>query len=584
MKNWRVRILPAVLFLGSGLAACAENAPRVIGDFESADAIALIAKNAEAAKAELATDKGVTHGKGALKVAFQKGAQWASLVFDGDAVKGWDAAEAVSVDVFSDDEKSVELVFELFDARSTNHGTRCTFPGMAIEKGQRTLTWSLLKARRNEKENADWESLSDADKIELKALTRIKFFTTPPADRDAVVYFDNLRLIPKSAARLEAEQKEVAAAKSEKVIYFNDFENGKGLRGEGVPFKGSWGPLDENGQAEIVAPLGKGNDSQKVLSVKAVKKAPSICMELPMHHTVCEPEHWDAIVSMRLFNESFDSFEMTYSPIIPSDTTFHRVAFKAPKGEWTTIEMPLDKFLFQGRRPRRGCPLEYLCFIGIGPEHEGSSFQLDDFKIRRVMRTGLPEPKPKAALSAGMIYRQDYNDPQDFDIEGYYPFTKNCNVFRIPGGLDGAGRAVAPTKEDEAAFPFGCLTVECYEPGQNFLGGRSLDFPAEGNVIEFDCLMEGAVDLAVVTRGPKGKWRNYPKPFPTGTWTHVVVAADEFTFFGQPIKDPAQSKPSKAERFTALLFSATADKSGTSHVLIDNLVVRKADAPNEKGK
>jgi len=366
-----------------------------------------------------------------------------------------------------------------------------------------------------------------------------------------------------------------AQSLDEQIAYKANFEDGKGLGGEGVPFKGNWLPLDKNVLPEIAAPLGTGNDSKKVLSVKAAAKADAICMELPLHGLVCEPEGWDGSVSLRVYNGGYASFEMTYSPQIPSDVTFHRVTFDAPKGQWTAVEIPLDKFLFQNRRPRRGCALEYLCLIGKGPEDAGSVFQFDDVKIRRVRRKDTPAAKPKAPPPEGIVYMQNFDDAGDFDLESFYPQTRNANVFGVRGGLDAEGKPVPEPKQGEA-WAQGCLKLECYEKNEEFSGGRNLNFAGEGQTLEFDCLMEGASDFAVVVRGAKGRLRQYPK-VEAGKWTHLKLSMEEFAPFGTPPKDGIEKKLSKAEHFSALYFMANSDASSASRILIDNLVLKRAD-------
>lgn len=581
----RMSVACAVVALCAA-SAFAENAePRPVLGFEKADETEALAKAVENAAVEAAKDKGVTEGAQSLKVTFQKGAQWSSLSFSGAPLKGWESAEAVSLDLFTEDGEGVEFFFELQDSQSRDYATRCALPSVKLKKGAQTLTWPLVRLRRNGRESGDWETLAPGDKLNLSDLVRAKIFITPPKDRDVSVWIDRLRLTPKNAAALEADKQAAVAATAaahagEQAVYAANFEDGKGLGGEGVPFKGNWLPLDKNVQPEIAAPLGAGNDSKKVLSVKAAAKTGSACMELPLHGTVVEPEGYDGVVSLRVYNGGFATFQMTYSPIVPSDITFHRANFTAAKGQWTNIEIPLDQFLYQERRPRRGCPLEYLCMVGVGPEEAGAVFQFDDVKVKRVRRKDAPAAKPKPALAEGVAYRQDFDDPADFDVESFYPGTRNANAFRDAGGVDASGKPAAPAKDGEAATP-GCLKIACYERNQEFNGGRNLTIAGEGTVIEFDCLLTGAKDFAVVVRGAKGRWRQYPKLEP-GTWTHLIVSAEEFAPFGTAPKDGIEKKLSKAERFSGLYFLATSDASGASSIQIDRLTVRKADAAASK--
>lgn len=572
-----------VLFAAWLLAGCSLHAEEknVLG-FEKPEETEALAKSAENAEAEAVSEKGVTEGKQSLKVAFKQNTPWSSVSLTGECLKGWDAAEAVSLDVFTENAEGAELFLELQDAQSRDYATRCTQPAVKLAKGAQTLTWKLTRLRRNGKESGDWESLAPADKLALRDLVKVKIFTTPPKDRDLAVWCDNLRLTPKSAETLAAEKKEADANNaSEQIAYGANFENGKGLGGEGVPFKGNWLPLDKNVLPEIAAPLGKGNDSKQALTVKAAKQAGAICMELPLHGTVVEPEGWDGVVSLRIYNGGFKSFQMTYSPVIPSDITFHRADFDAPKGEWTAIEIPLDKFLYHGRRPRRGCPLEYLCLIGMGAEADGSVFQFDDVKIKRVRRKDAPAAKPKPASAEGVAYGQTFDDAADFDLESFYPATRNANIFRVSSGLDADGKPVPAAKEGEVPSERGTLKLECYEQNQEFSGGRNLSIAGEGNVIEFDCMLEGVSDFAVVVRGAKGRWRQYPK-LEAGKWVRVSISAEEFAPFGTAPKDGIEKKLSKGERFGGLFFSATSDGSGASRMLIDNLTVKRMEPVTAK--
>src|SRR6185436_4561470 len=110
--------IAASLFLAalcfSGLLR-AEDAPRAALGFEKHEEIEALAKAAENAAAESSSEKGVTEGKQSLKVTFKQGAQWSSLSISGECLKGWDAAEAVSLDVFTENAEGAELSFELQD-------------------------------------------------------------------------------------------------------------------------------------------------------------------------------------------------------------------------------------------------------------------------------------------------------------------------------------------------------------------------------------------------------------------------------------------------------------------------------------
>jgi hypothetical protein len=347
------------------------------------------------------------------------------------------------------------------------------------------------------------------------------------------------------------------------VIFKTDFEDGTGLGGNGVKFVGNWRPLVEATKVALEAPLGKGKDSKKALTCHSSAGATTVAMELPMHHTVVEPEGWDGIVSLRLYNGGFESFYMTYSPIYPSDVTFHRTEFTAAKNEWTEITMPLDKFLYFGRRPRRGCELEYICLVGVGPQNEESVFQFDDFKVTRIKRENAPAAKAREALPAAVAYQQNFDDPNDFDLEGFYPINNKSNAFRIDGGLGADGKPFESDKPKAA----GCLKIEGYQKNAEFRGGRrGFTLSASGS-IEFDCFVKGAADFALGARAKSAnRLRIYPKSQPPPeTWTHFVLNCADFS--------DGKAKMAESETIWEINFGASADASAEHHVLIDNLKI-----------
>jgi len=551
--------------------AAEELAHRVLLSFDSADEIKALASKGEGIVCE--------HVDGALKITLQKGQAWSSLLFEGELLKGWEQAEWLALDLSTENAEGAELLLDLQDAQSRDFASRATLPAVKLEQGKQTLKWKLTQLKRNGQENAAWETVPASERLNVSALTKVKLFTTPPKEKDWIVTIDNVRLISKDSAALEAEKREKENAKStEQVAYFADFENGKGLGGEGVQFKGNWLPLDAGVKAEIAAPLGEkgANASAKVLSVKATAKANSICMELPLHGTIVEPEGWDGFVSLKVYNGGYGTFQMTYSPVIPSDITFHRVDFDAPKNQWTQLEIPLDKFLHQQRRPRRGCPLEYLCLIGMTPENEGATFQIDDVRVYRKRRENVPQRAPKPALPAGVTYLQNFDDANDFDIQSYFPSTRNANAFRADGGVDDSGKPWPDENDAEKAKLHGALQIACYERKQEFSAGRLLGFDGAGQQIVFDVRVSGVSDFAVVTRSASGRWRQYSK-IESGKWTRITLSSEEFAKFGTAPKEGIEKKLSRAEKFSGLYFGGYADESGKALIEIDNLCIRKAE-------
>jgi len=366
-------------------------------------------------------------------------------------------------------------------------------------------------------------------------------------------------------------------AQTREVLVEFTFDDGKGLTG---PFRGTW-HSNEAAEARLSldAPLGTGNASTKAMTCHTKKALPYVSCEVALHGTVVEPQGWDGEVSFKFYNGGFESFYMTYLPLIPSDVTFHRARFTAPKGQWVEMKLPVDKFLYRGCRPRRGCPLEYLVFVAEGAEGDDSVFQFDDFRLSRVKQANPRAAKPKPPLGEGVIYQQNFDDVGDFDLEGYYPWTPNCTALRVPGGLDAAGKPMDTVKETEA----GCLKVEGFKKADEVRGGRRIDFPGEGTLLEFDCLIQGAADFGVVVRNVPDhkKFRQYAHPQPeSGKWTHCVMSGEDFAPYGTPSKAGGTEKHGKAEKFFEVLFHAFANDTNEPHyILIDNLVVRRAPGP-----
>lgn len=562
-------VLPAILVALAGLTASAaatgDETPvmRLVLGFENPLDLPAMERNAENARLALCRDQGVTEGAVCLKVSAAKGADWASILLPAEAIAGWDKVQAVTADVTCQDSAKIGLRFELWDARSTNQATRCTLWNAEIGPGKQTFRWELAQCRRNRKESALWESLDEADKIDLAHLAKVKLFLTPPKDRDYVFYLDNVRLVMKTPAQLAAERDAAGRAGGKLILFRSDFEDGKGLGGKAVPFKGNWLGLGEVAIPCLEAPLGKGNGSKLACTVHAGKSADSVACELPLHHTEMEPPGWDATVSVKVYNGGFAGFYVQYSPIWPSDTTFHRAYFTVPKGQWAEVVLPFDKFLYHGRRPRRGSAAEYICITGTGPESEQSVFQFDDFVAYRTRREGYTPSQPKAALPAGVAYQQDFDDPDDIDVEGFYPTNNKTNVFRVAGGLGADGK-----HEDLAKTPArGCLKIECYQRRAVCQGGRrDLRITAD-MVVEFDCLLKGVTGLGVGARG-KDRHRAVLDSQPKQQqWTHCSMLI-------------SQLKPQSGEALWEINFFGQADESDENCVLIDNLRIRQVPASN----
>ncbi len=174
---------------------------RILYDFEDASDFQKLMKRAENVTLTAAEDVGVTHGARCARLTARKGADYATLLLDDDAIKGWGDYDYFAVDVTLDDDHPYALVLELWDGASKNYATRCTYENVTTRPGRQTLLYPIAHARRNGKEGLDWGELEPKDKIDRDGLTQVKLFLTPLPDRDAVMWIDNVRLMQEDAAK-----------------------------------------------------------------------------------------------------------------------------------------------------------------------------------------------------------------------------------------------------------------------------------------------------------------------------------------------------------------------------------------------
>jgi hypothetical protein len=168
---------------------------RLIYGFENPSEAAELTRSAEEGTSiEVAQDKGVSQGKGAIRIVGKKGGGFADFRFDNRVIKNWSKFDYVAVDVFTEDEHPYGIYLELWDGRTKNFRTRCTYRKFT-KAGKQTLLYQITRARRNEKERVNWERLAPEDKMQKDALTRVKMFFVTRKDRDAVLWLDNIRLI-----------------------------------------------------------------------------------------------------------------------------------------------------------------------------------------------------------------------------------------------------------------------------------------------------------------------------------------------------------------------------------------------------
>jgi hypothetical protein len=194
--------------------AAERNQVRVLYDFEDPAELEGLRADAEQVTFDLVQDNGVTRGKNCCRMVFAKGAAWGAFHFGKEKLKDWQDFDYIAFDIFSDREEKVAFCFELMDALSKNYHTRCSFESQAIRPGKQTIVIPINRAKRNGKEGRDWEELEPQDKIRMNALTRVKFFLTPPKTEDLVLWVDNIRLMQEDALGLKMKVALPAGAKA----------------------------------------------------------------------------------------------------------------------------------------------------------------------------------------------------------------------------------------------------------------------------------------------------------------------------------------------------------------------------------
>ncbi len=200
--RWTLALAVAACCLGAARADDEDRSKvRILYDFEDPSDIQKLMKRADGMTLTAAEDVGVTHGSRCARLTARKGADYATLVLDDEAIKGWGNYDYFAIDVTTDDDHPYALVLELWDGASKNYATRCTYEDVTTRPGRQTLLYPIAHARRNAKEGLDWGELEAKDKIDRDALTQVKLFLTPLADRDAVMWIDNVRLMQEDAAK-----------------------------------------------------------------------------------------------------------------------------------------------------------------------------------------------------------------------------------------------------------------------------------------------------------------------------------------------------------------------------------------------
>ena len=152
------------------------------------------------------------------------------------------------------------------------------------------------------------------------------------------------------------------------------------------------------------------------------------------------------------------------------------------------------------------------------------------------------------------FYRQDFDDPFDFDMESYYPVNKKCNAYWTPRSVDAQG------------VTNGCLKMEMAESGEGRCGRRGFSLASTHAVVEFDCLSHGFTGLVLAARS-KIQLRAPISGKPADDqWAHYVVPCWKLQGGTNAVSDPA-------DRICELTIGGLRGEPG-SYLLIDNILVR----------
>ncbi len=206
--TWAVVLAATVLaagFLGADEAGRTEV--RLVTGFESsADVQAILGRShTENCHIDIVQDYGVTEGKSCVRLTIPRGKPWGTISLPDSMLRDWSNFDYFALDLYTEDDHRYSIVFELWDQASRDFHTRSTQEGKPTHPGRQTLMWPINRAKRNNKEGRSWGELEPQDKIDMDGLTRVKIFTTPGEDRDAVFWIDNLRLMQEDAAKPKME-------------------------------------------------------------------------------------------------------------------------------------------------------------------------------------------------------------------------------------------------------------------------------------------------------------------------------------------------------------------------------------------
>ena len=175
---------------------------RTVLDFEDGADAELLKKSSEGCDFDIVQDNGVTSGKNCCRWVGTAGAPYASCEIRGEKLKGWEKYDYVALDIFTEREEKINVVFELWDAVSKNYPTRYTDEDKQTHVGKNTILWRINRAGRNSKKDGlEWHEILPQDRIKMEALSKVKIFFCPlKAGGNTVLWIDNLRLLQEDAA------------------------------------------------------------------------------------------------------------------------------------------------------------------------------------------------------------------------------------------------------------------------------------------------------------------------------------------------------------------------------------------------
>ena len=183
----------------SSLRAAERKEVRVLYDFEDPAELDGLKKDAENFVFDIVQDNGVTHGANCCRMVIKKGGDYATFSFGADKIKDWGNFDYIVFDIYSEREQKSAFSFELMDALTKGYPTRATFEPNWVKQGKNTIIIPINRAKRNGKEGLDWDEVKPNDKIQMNALTKVKFFLAQPKDADQTWWVDNIRLVQEDA-------------------------------------------------------------------------------------------------------------------------------------------------------------------------------------------------------------------------------------------------------------------------------------------------------------------------------------------------------------------------------------------------